>query len=183
MSAMSPFRTVVGFVERGVNRVARLVQREAVIVGTLAFPREVQFDKFSCGSRCVHSACKHYGLEVSHDEIMDGLGTDEDGTAATPIVRFLREQGLRAGYHPRMTFQQLENALGRGSIVIVDLGGTHWSILTALSRDHAWLADPSLRRVGRRTTRAGFRERWAGLGIVVSTRPRSRRGRSRSARR
>lgn len=174
---MFPLRTVVGLVERGVNRVARLVQREGDLVGTIDFPRVLQFgDGWSCGSRSVHAVCKHFGLDVSHDEIMEALGTDSDGTAASPIVRFFREQGLRAGYHRRMRFPQLENALGRGAVVIVDLEGTHWSVLTALSSDYAWLADPSLRRIGRRTSRARFRERWARLGIIVSER-RSRRGR------
>ena len=179
--AAAPLRAIVELLESGANRVARLVQSKGDVVGTLAFPRKLQFDQFTCGSRSVHAACKHYGLDVSHDEIMEGLGTDENGTAATPIVRFLREQGLRAGYHPRMTFQQLENALGRGAVVIVDLNGTHWAIAIAMSEDYVWLSDSSLRRIGRRTSRARFRERWARLGIIVSAQ-KSMRGRSRGRR-
>ncbi len=174
---MSPLRAIVGLLERGVNRVARLVQSEGDLVGTIDFPRVLQLDGWSCGSRSVHAVCKHYGLDVSYDEIMEALGTDETGTAAGPIVRFFRDQGLRAGYHRRMTFRQLENALGRGAVAIVDLSGTHWAIVTAISDEHVWLADPSLRRIRRRASRARFRERWTGLGIIVSERSRKERGR------
>jgi ABC-type bacteriocin/lantibiotic exporter with double-glycine peptidase domain len=121
------------------------------------------------------SRCTSIGRDVSHDEVIASVGTTTDGTAATPIVKYLRKLGLRAGYRRRMSFRDLARALTRGAVVLVDIRGTHWAVAHAVSDDHVWLADPSIKQLGRRITKTRFRSRWTGLGVVMSERA-SRRG-------
>jgi ABC-type bacteriocin/lantibiotic exporter with double-glycine peptidase domain len=106
---------------------------------------------------------------------VDAVGTTEEGTSATPMIAYLRSLGLRAARHNRMRIRQLERALGAGRIAIVDLDGTHWSLVHAMSRDHVWLADPSSFSMPRaRMSRAKFRTRWTRMCILVSEVPRRR---------
>lgn len=166
--ASSTLRFVVGVVERGVNRLARLTEGEAPLVGTTDFPRLPQLDTWSCGLRCVQALCMHHGIDVSEDDIVDRLGTTRDGTSLTPIVRFLRDHGLRAGCHRAMSLRQLLRALERGAVVVVDFDGTHWAIATAASARYIWVSDSSLRYVRRRITKQLFMSRWTRLGVIVS---------------
>jgi ABC-type bacteriocin/lantibiotic exporter with double-glycine peptidase domain len=156
--------------------IGALLRRLAVddeVVGTLDFPRRFQWDGYSCGARCVWMIAEHFDLDVSYEEIVHGIGMTEDGSAATTIAGFLRQCGLRAGYHRRMRWAQLERALHRGGVVLADLDGTHWSVVHAVSENWAWVANPSWRQqLGRRMSRAYFCERWTRLGVIVSDRRR-----------
>ena len=165
------------------TRVGDLGRTNADVIGTRRFPRRLQWDSFSCGSRSTWAIAHHFGRELSHDEVMDGVGTTTEGTAATPIVKFLRTQGLRAGYHRRMSNRQLVRALDRGGVVLVDLNGTHWSVVHAVSAAHVWLANPSTSQLGRRVPKATFRSQWTGLGVVVTERPADHRAKTPRGRR
>ncbi|HWU86310.1 MAG TPA: cysteine peptidase family C39 domain-containing protein [Kofleriaceae bacterium] len=164
-------------VERIATTIARWVRRDANVVGSRTFPRKLQRDGWSCGSRSTQAIALHFDRDVRHREVMERVGTTKDGTATTPIVRYLRKLGLRAGYHRRMSFRQLVQALARGAVVLVDLEGIHWGVVHAASDDHVWLADPSIEQLGRRITKARFRSRWTGLGVIVSKRVGRRRRR------
>lgn len=169
---------VVGVVVRAVGFAGRTLGRPfraEDAIGTVRFRRRRQWDGWSCGSRSVQAIAKHFGRDVTHDDVMAGVGTTEDGTAATPIVRYVRNLGLRAGYYRHMSFGQLVRALERGGVVLVDIRGVHWSVVHAISSDHVWLANPSLKQLRRRVARATFRSLWTGLGVVVTEGARSRR--------
>lgn len=142
---------------------------EDAVVGVVDFPRSRQRNGYTCGPRCVFAVAEYFRREVDFAEIENAVGTTRDGTSATPMIRYMRHLGLRAGRHSRLTIRGLERALDAGKIAIVDLDGTHWSVVHGINRDHVWLADPSAFSMPRaRTSRARFRRRWTGMCILVS---------------
>lgn len=163
-------------IERCAVAVACWLRRDGPVVGSLSFERKLQGDGWSCGSRSAQAIALHFERSVEHAAVIAACGTTTDGTAATPIIRFLRKLGLRAGYHRHLSLRKLERALRRGCVVLVDIEGIHWATVHACSSAHVWVADPSLRRqLGRRITRTRFREQWTGLAVTVSD-GQSRRG-------
>ena len=149
----------------------RLLGRDVdEVVGTLDFPRHIQWDGYSCGARCTSAIAEHYGLDVSYDDIKTEVNLDEDGTAMTPIMKFFRRRGLSAGRHRKMSWKQFVSALQREAVVLVDLDGTHWSVAYAASSSHVWVSNPVLRQFQRKITRACFNKRWTRLGVVISDR-------------
>lgn len=144
------------------------------IVGTQDFPRSIQWNGYSCGARCVGMLMTYFNVNVTYEHIANGIGLTEDGSSATPIVKYLRSRGLSAGYHRSMSRAQLEQALRRGAVVIVDLDNAHWCIVHAMNHTWAWVANPSLRQLGRKMHLETFEQRWTGLGITVSDRRRNR---------
>jgi ABC-type bacteriocin/lantibiotic exporter with double-glycine peptidase domain len=147
---------------------------EEEVIGTTEFPRHIQWDGYSCGARCVRMLTTYFGVNVTYEHIVNGIGMTQDGSSATPIVKYLRSCGLSAGYHRSMSWRQLEQALRRQSVVIVDLDNAHWCIVHAMSPTWVWMANPSLRQLGRQVHHETFERRWTGLGITVSDRRRSR---------
>lgn len=143
------------------------------LIGTLDFPRRIQWDGYSCGARCVRMVTTHFGVKVSYDDIVDGIGMTEDGSSATPITKYLRSCGLSAGYHREMSIEQMQRALIRGSVVIVDMDNAHWCVVHAMSQTWVWVANPSLRQLVRQTHHETFANHWTGLGIIVGDRRRS----------
>lgn len=174
-------RTVVNTASRAYQCVADVVSPddEDAIVGVAAFPRTRQRDGFSCGPRSVLAVARHFGYDLDHDEVAEAVGTTEEGTAATPMIAYLRSLGLRSGHHSALRLASLEAALAAGKIAIVDLGGTHWSVAHAMNSSHVWMADPSsFSTFGGRTSRAKFRSRWSGYTILVSAPVPRRAGRA-----
>jgi ABC-type bacteriocin/lantibiotic exporter with double-glycine peptidase domain len=144
--------------------------------GVVAFPRSRQRDGYSCGSRSVYAVIRHFGRAGDHASVAAALGTTEEGTAATPMIAYLRRRGLRAGRHPRLRLAGLRRAFAAGKVAIVDFGGVHWAVAHAMDDDHVWVADPSAYGTpGTRMTRAEFRRRWTGMCILVGPRRRRRR--------
>lgn len=152
----------------------RLAQLFAVndeyLIGTLDFPRRIQWDGHSCGARCVQMVTTHFGVDVSYDDIVEGIGLTEDGSSATPITKYMRSCGLSAGYHRNMSLEQLQRALARGAVVIVDMDNAHWCVVHAMSQTWVWVANPSLKQLVRQTHHETFENHWTGLGIIVSDR-------------
>ncbi|HEX4423080.1 MAG TPA: hypothetical protein VH165_34420 [Kofleriaceae bacterium] len=93
------------FAERVSTTLARPFRGDAD-VDTSRFPRRLQADGWSCGSRSTQAIAIHFGHDVSHEDVKAGVGTTYAGTAVTPIVRYLRKVGLRAGYHRRMNYRK-----------------------------------------------------------------------------
>ena len=142
------------------------------VVGTLDFPRKIQWDRYSCGAQCVLAIAEFYGIDTDFDAVAAAINLTRDGTAQTPIVRYLRQQGLRVGCHDSMRWGHLERVLTQGGVVLVDLDGDHWGVVHAISDADVWVANPSLRRqLGRRVSRERFQEQWTGLGIAIRPRP------------
>ena len=140
------------------------------IIGTVDFKRKVQWDGYSCGAKCVYAAIKHFDIDVDYDDVVDGVNTTEDGTSATPIVKYVRSVGLRAGWRQRMSISQLKRALAGGSVAIVDLDGTHWAVVHAISDDWVWVADPVIRKFVPKMLRSQFKARWRREAVVVGLR-------------
>jgi ABC-type bacteriocin/lantibiotic exporter with double-glycine peptidase domain len=146
------------------------------VIGTLDFPRRIQWDRYSCGARCALAIAEHFGVDADYDDVAAAVNLTEKGTSRTPIMRFLRGCGLRVSYREHMSWAQLEAALGKDSVVLVDLDGDHWSVVHAVNEDYVWMANPSLRQqLGRRVDREDFEARWTGLGVSVGATRRRRR--------
>ena len=60
------------------------------------FLRSIQLDSFSCGSHSVFMVLRFFGITLRHGRVKRLLGTKpETGTAIDPMVRLLRNRGLR----------------------------------------------------------------------------------------
>ena len=66
-----------------------------MIVGYENFPREFQLTDYTCGACCTYMIASHFNYDVSYAEVKEELGTDEDGTPVSTMVRYLRSLGLR----------------------------------------------------------------------------------------
>ena len=140
-----------------------------MFVGTKSFPRSLQFDGYSCGSRSVYAVTRHFGVQRSHRVLKAELKTNSDtGTAVHQMIRVLRHLGLRVGYRPSLSWRGLVNALKVGAVVIVHLDGEHLGTVFGADEHHVYLADPSaVRCVGRKQSRQVFFTRWSRWGLVV----------------
>lgn len=140
-----------------------------MFVGTKSFPRSLQLDDYSCGSRAVYSVMRHFSVTRPHWLLKSQLGTKPDtGTTVHQMIRVLRRHGLRVGYRPNLGWRELVQALRVEAVVIVHLDGEHLAVAHALDHRKVWLADPSLLRCpGRTQTRRKFLSRWTRWGLVV----------------
>ncbi|AKF87033.1 hypothetical protein MFUL124B02_36480 [Myxococcus fulvus 124B02] len=138
-------------------------------IGTKKFPRSLQLDSWSCGSRAVHAVLRHFGVHWPHRLLQAHLGTNPDtGTAVHQMIRVLRGHALRVGYHAHLSWLELGHALNAGAVVIVHLDGDHLGVAHGVDDEHVYLADPSTTRLlGRRQTRQKFLSRWTRWGLVV----------------
>lgn len=149
-----------------------------MFIGTKSFPRSLQLDDYSCGSRSVYAVTRHFGVLRSHRVLKEELSTNPDtGTAVRQMVRVLRRHGLRVGYRPNLSWYELVKALKVGAVVIVHLDGDHLGTVFGADDRHVHVADPSfVRCFGRKQARRKFLRRWSRWGLVVrrsgSTAPR-----------
>ena len=140
-----------------------------MFIGFKSFPRSVQFDDYTCGSRAVYSVLTHFDVQCPHHALKAELGTTpERGTAVHQMIRVMRLHGMKVGYRPYLNWRAVVKALGAGAVVIVHLDGDHLGTVFAADERHVHLADPSLLRCfGRKQPRREFFRRWSNWGLVV----------------
>lgn len=140
-----------------------------MFIGTRSFPRSLQLDDFTCGSRAVYSVLTHFNVRRAHSTLKVELGTSPtSGTAVHQMIRVLRLHGMKVGYRPTLGWGEVVKALKVGAVVIVHLDGDHLGTVFGADEHHVHLADPSLVRCfGRKQARRRFFRRWSHWGLVV----------------
>ncbi len=74
---------------------------------------------FDCGTTALQLVMAYYGVDIRGDELMDALGTGEDGTPVSGIVRVAEEQGFTVIAKAGWTLKELKKILDQGYPVIV----------------------------------------------------------------
>lgn len=148
-----------------------------MFIGTRSFPRSLQLDDYTCGSRAVYSVMRHFGVTRPYWLLKSQLGTTPDkGTTVSSMMSVLRRSGLRVGYRPNLGWRELVQALKLGAVAVVHLDGDHIGVAHGVDDKYVHLADPSIIRCpGRRQTRERFLARWTRWGLLVSRTLGSRR--------
>jgi ABC-type bacteriocin/lantibiotic exporter with double-glycine peptidase domain len=137
------------------------------------FARSIQVDGWSCGAQSAYMILKYHRKARSIKNVHKELGTNEDGTSEDALKRLFRKRGLSVYEFKNPTLAKLENAIDRRSPILIHVSTRkidHWAVVYGYDKGHIWVADPSLKRPLCRQTRASFRSRWKGYGIVVGIR-------------
>lgn len=58
------------------------------------FPRSIQLDYHTCGSKSVYVILRYYNKRCTPNSVERGLMTDEDGTSVADVKRVLKERKL-----------------------------------------------------------------------------------------
>jgi ABC-type bacteriocin/lantibiotic exporter with double-glycine peptidase domain len=100
------------------------------------------------------------------------LGTTQDeGTDEDAIKRLLRRRGLSVFAFDDNRLSTLKKAIDDDAPVIAWMytrREDHWVVVYGYSDHHIWLLDPSLlKTVSCRQSKAEFKRRWSGYGMII----------------
>jgi len=74
---------------------------------------------FDCGATALQTVMAYYGVEVRLDELMETLGTDEEGTDVYSIIRTAQRYGFNVHARSGWTLKELQKKIDEGIPVIV----------------------------------------------------------------
>jgi len=115
---------------------------------------------FDCGAMALQTVMAYYGVEVRLDELMDNLGTDEEGTSINSIIRTAQRYGFDVRARSGWTLKEIKEKIDGGIPVIVllqawaerpktlkqweqDYGDGHYAILIGHEKGVLLFEDPS----------------------------------------
>jgi predicted double-glycine peptidase len=147
----------------------------------IALPEVQQPDEYSCGVASLMAILAYYGTgPEDYDDLKKQIGTTQkSGTDYHRMLRFAKEQGLRADVMHHMTLGQLEACLLEGKPVVCAIqayaentparqradvykreDNGHYLVAIGYDDDNIYFMDPSL--TGRRgfLPKAEFQARW-----------------------
>lgn len=122
-------------------------------------PPETQEDDFDCGPTALEAILKHYGENISHDEIVKETDADpENGTPPQNLANVAKEHGLEAIAMHNMSIQNLKDQLDMHHPVILaiqawgnnmsdyaQLESGHYVVAIGYDDKNIYFQDPSLR--------------------------------------
>jgi ATP-binding cassette subfamily B protein len=127
------------------------------------FPVVRQIDEADCGAASVAMLCRAFGHHVSLNYVRHAVGTGQQGTRLSGIVRGGDQIGLEV--------TALKSSVSRiGTLplpAIIHWRGNHWVVLYAVESDRVRIADPS--RGLRTIEMEEVAEKWSGY--VATARP------------
>ncbi len=169
--------TVIHWFENLGDQIQDFVQEVAKptddFVGFPTFERSIQLDSYSCVANSVFAILRHYGRGVPYRHVFTNLRTDENGTTATNMVRYLVKHGFAVTPRDPMTMAQMRKALADGGVVLVDLEDDHVGVVYGMTDHMVLLADSSIRRQMFHIPmlRSSFMERWENKsGVIIKPR-------------
>lgn len=146
-----------------------------------AVPVVEQLTEDSAGAAAVQSVLAYYGKELTDQvEVMEGVGTDAQGTAAEDMVTFANQNGVFSWRQANVTMSEIENQLRLGNPVIVELMAWsedastdttyaddwedgHYAVVIGMNKDNVYLMDPALSGGRGFIPMSEFQERWHNL--------------------
>lgn len=100
-----------------------------------------------CGPAVVHMILATYGIETAQSILAEEMGTDSHGTPVRSMQNCLVEQGFSSKLSNNASWEDIEDALGAGDMVIVgyiERGEEHghYAIVETITGSEIVLADP-----------------------------------------
>lgn len=140
------------------------------------FPRSIQLNSYSCGSRSVFVILKYFNKRCTYESIERQLSTDEDGTSPSDIKRVFKKYGLKVTTKAKMTIRDLKNAINKCSPVLISIcSDEHYIVIFGFNRTHIFAMNSSLDSsedgVGSlkcAVPLSEFKDYWDRWGIIVS---------------
>ena len=74
---------------------------------------------YDCGPKALQAVMAYYGVEIREDELLEALGTGEEGTSVTDMIAVAKRHGFRVKARSGWTLQQIERKVRAGVPVIV----------------------------------------------------------------
>jgi len=108
------------------------------------FPRSIQLDKYSCGSKSVFTILRYYNKRCTPISVERELHTTYEGTAIPDIKRVLKRHGLKY-----RKIRNLKAAIDHGYPVLVSTYEQwHYSVVYGYWKTHYFIMNPSLGQMG-----------------------------------
>ena len=164
---MAWLKSLVDKAAGAVQRVDEAFSNNAVL---LDVERSIQLDGWSCGAQSGYMLLRHFGKARSVDATARALGTDEEGTSESSLLRLFRQRRLEVRVRKRATLSDLRRGIDRDALSLVSMDdGSHWAIVYGYSVGKIFVADPSLlKSVGVGLTVGDFEHRWDHWAAIVS---------------
>ncbi len=137
---------------------------------TLPLPGYRQARNYCCGFATVQMILRHFERALSGQALFESLGTAQDGTGQSAIVRVLRSEGLRANIRYDVDFDCLASCIDAGKVLVGYLHDEeHWLVVYGYGRDpmRVFVADPEPEKCCEHLWQ-GYGERLRGFAIVCS---------------
>ena len=139
-------------------------------VVTLPLPGYRQARNYCCGFASVLMILKHFERLLGGQDLFEALGTAQDGTGQSAIVRVLRAEGVRANIRYDVDFKCLASTIDAGKVLVGYLNDEeHWLVIYGYGRDpmRVFVADPEPEKSCEYLWQ-GYGERLHRFGIVCS---------------
>jgi ABC-type bacteriocin/lantibiotic exporter with double-glycine peptidase domain len=139
-------------------------------VVTLPVPGYKQARNYCCGFTATLMVLKHYQRSLCGEALFAALGTAQDGTGQSAIVRVLRSQNVRANLRYDMNFDRMAASLCAGKVLIGYLEDEeHWLVIYGFGRSpqRIFVADPEPDKLCENPWEQ-YGERLGGFAIVCS---------------
>jgi predicted double-glycine peptidase len=135
-----------------------------------------QFYNYDCGPKALQTVMHYYGEDVDSNELIEALGTTEDGTPPEEMIRVAKQYGFTVKSGTNWSLKQVKQYVDEGTPVIVllqawadrqmtldewrrDWDNGHYAIIIGLNKDMLLFEDPaSIRRTWLRERE--FLARW-----------------------
>ncbi|WP_190810318.1 peptidase domain-containing ABC transporter [Flagellimonas sp. S3867] len=120
-----------------------------------SFPNFKQLDKMDCGPTCLKIISKHYGKEVSLEDLRKSSYIDREGVSLAGI----KEAGERIGLETFSVLITWEDLLNKAPLpCIVHWEGNHFVVVYRVTKTKVYISDPAK---GKYTLSAGeFKKGW-----------------------
>lgn len=148
---------------------------EAAAPQLLPVPDTRQSVTYSCGAAALQAVLMYYGEEFIESELMQKLGTTDNGTNPRDIVRVARAEGFNAELRENLTIADLEASVARGVPVIIAAQAWredkdtpwkdrwedgHYMVVIGTDQDNVYFEDPSILGSKGKIPRQEFMDRW-----------------------
>lgn len=136
------------------------------------FQRSIQLDSYSCGVHSVAMILHHLGDRTPFRKLRKELAcSPENGTTVNAMLRAFRTRGFSVRRECQMSIRSLKKELEQKNLVLAHVDGNHFVVVHDFTKEHIFVADPSLvRLLGPKQTQGAFRKRWASWGLIVRPR-------------
>lgn len=140
---------------------------------------------FDCGAKALQTVMAYYGVDVREDELIEALGTGEEGTPVSGMIQVAQDHGFKVKAGDNWQLADVKAFVDKGNPVIVllqawadrymtlqdwrqDYDDGHYAILIGYAKGVLLFEDPSsFRRTWLRDRE--FLARWHDLDAKTNT--------------
>lgn len=135
-----------------------------------------QHDYKDCGSACLATICRQYGLKYPISKIRQVAGTDKEGTSALGLIQASEKLGFVA---KGVRANKVEDIFGEIPLpaiahVIIDQKLMHYVVIHKISKDEIIIADPA--KGIKKYKPEEFFKIWTGILIIMTTTTKFQKG-------